>query len=75
MEKSSVYLTDAERRRLVRLAGSEGISQAEVIRRAIAAYEPPRAADRRFRLAGSYDGPGDSVVDIPEETLLDGLGE
>lgn len=70
-----MYLTEAERRRLVRLAGSEGVSQAEVIRRAIATYEPTRVADRRFRLAGSYDGPGDSVAAIPEEELLQGLGE
>lgn len=75
VEKTSVYLTDAERRRLARLAGSEGLSQSEIIRRAIAGYEPRRAADRRFRLAGTYDGPGDSVADIPEEELLIGMGD
>jgi hypothetical protein len=75
MEKTSVYLTDLERRRLARLARAERVSQAEVIRRAILAYEPHAVADRRFALAGSYDGPGGSIADIPEEEALRGMGE
>jgi hypothetical protein len=50
------------------------VSQAEVIRRAIAAYEPRVAPDRRFELEGSFDGPGTPVHDTPEEELLRGFG-
>jgi hypothetical protein len=45
-----------------------------VIRRAIARYEPDRASDRIFRLAGVATGPGGSIADIPEEELLRGFG-
>lgn len=75
MKKTSVYLTEAEVHRLQWLAEREGTSQAEVIRRAIALYEPQRAPDRNFLLARSFDGPGGSIADIPEEELLEGFGE
>ena len=75
VKKTSVYLTEAEVDRLRWLAEREGASQAEVIRRAIASYEPRRAADRDFLLARSFDGPGGSVADVPEEELLEGFGE
>jgi hypothetical protein len=52
VEKTSVYLGDRERRRLTHLADQEGVSQAEIIRRAIAAYEP-KPPDREFRLFGA----------------------
>lgn len=74
LKKTSVYLTDAERARLAWLAERERVSQAHVIRSAIAAYEP-RRADRRFAGLASGEGPGDSVADIPEEDLLRGFGE
>lgn len=75
MDKTSVYLSPAERDRLARLAQVEGVSQAEIIRRAITGYAPLRTGDRRFRLTGSFDGPGGSVADVPEDELLEGLGE
>lgn len=75
MDKTSVYLSDRERARLISLALHERVSQAEIIRRAIRAYSPDRSPDREFRLAGSFDGPGTSVADIPEEDLLEGFGE
>jgi hypothetical protein len=75
VDKTSVYLSDADRRRLARLAKAEGVSQAEIIRRAIAGYAAGRTADRRYQLAASYDGPGGSVADVPEAELLRGLGE
>lgn len=75
MKKTSVYLSGSEIVRLEWLADREGTSQAEVIRRAIATYEPERPGDRDFVGAGSFDGPGDSVADIPEEELLEGFGE
>ena len=75
MRKTSVYLSDDEIVRLERLASREGTSQAEVIRRAIRVYQPERRGDRDFALAGVADGPGGSIVHVPEEQLLDGFGE
>ena len=75
MDKTSVYLSGDERRRLAHLAKVEHTSQAEIIRRAIRTYDPAVAADREFRLARSFDGPGDSVADMDRRGLLVGFGE
>ncbi len=75
MKKTSVYLSDAERSRLAWLAREAGTSQAEIIRKAIAAYEPDGIGDRDFAGARSFDGPGDSVADYDEDELLAGFGE
>ena len=56
------------------LAEQEGVSQADVIRKAISAYVPESGGDRNFRLVGSGSGPGDSVADIPEDELPAGFG-
>jgi predicted DNA-binding protein len=74
VHKTSVYLTPEEVARLATLAEREGTSQAEVIRRAIRRYEPERRGNRDFSLAGSADGPGDSVADLSEDELLEGFG-
>jgi hypothetical protein len=74
MRKTSVYLTDDETTRLAAMANREGISQAEVIRRAIKVYSPEQRGDRNFALAASGSGPGGSIADIPEEELLKGFG-
>jgi len=73
VKKTSVYLSESLIRRLKRLARSEGTSEAEVLRRAIAAYAPARAAGS-FALARVADGPGTSIAEIPEEELLEGFG-
>jgi hypothetical protein len=75
MDKTSVYLGREEAARLERLARIEGTSQAEIIRRAIRAYEPARHGDRNFALIGVARGPGGSIADVPEERLLEGFGE
>jgi hypothetical protein len=75
MKKTSLYLTDAEVERLRRLARLEHTSQAEIVRRAIAAYVPTGGADRDFALFRSGKGPGGSIADVPEEELLKGFGE
>jgi hypothetical protein len=75
VEKTSVYLEQKDLDRLARLAGQERVSQAEVIRRAIASYVPMGAAGRGFALAAVADGDGTSVLDVPEEELLAGFGE
>ncbi|MGH9026359.1 MAG: CopG family transcriptional regulator, partial [Acidimicrobiia bacterium] len=58
VEKTSVYLGERERQRLAQLAREEGTSQAEVIRRAIAAYAPKRP-DRNFKMFDSGRGRGE----------------
>lgn len=75
MRKTSVYLTEDDEHLLARLAAREGSSQAEVLRKAVRAYEAIVVADRNFALSGSADGPGGSVADIPEEELLAGFGQ
>jgi Ribbon-helix-helix protein, copG family len=74
MKKISVYLSDREVRRLGLLARREGISQAEVIRRAISAYPPSRTISSEFSIARSGEGPGDSVADLGDEELTGGFG-
>lgn len=75
MKKTSVYLGDREVERLAWLAEREGTSEAEIVRRAIFAYEPTRNGDRSFAGAASFDGPGDSIADYDEDELLQGFGE
>lgn len=77
MRKTSVYLDDAQAERLSRIALSEGRSQAEILRSAITAYEPPRVSDREFRVAAGFPRIDDDprpISQIPESELLDGFG-
>jgi predicted DNA-binding protein len=78
MRKTSVYLDDELAARLARLSRAEGRPQAEIIREAIAKYEPAVKPDRNFKLAGCVkriDGDPRSIADIPEEELMRGFGE
>jgi predicted transcriptional regulator len=78
MRKTSVYLGDELAARLARLARQEGRSQAEVLRAAIAAYEPASSADRDFALAAGFpriDADARPISQIPESELLEGFGE
>jgi len=74
MKKTSVYLRPEDEARLDWLAEREHASEAEIIRRAIASYEPSAEVDRNFAGARSGEGPGSSVADVPEEELLRGFG-
>jgi predicted DNA-binding protein len=74
MKKTSIYLEDTDTERLRRLAAREGRSQAEIVRAALAAYEVQLVGDRRFALAGAWEGDGTSVADLSEEELLKGFG-
>jgi len=77
MRKTSVYLEEAQAERLARLALREGRSQAEILRDAISAYEPPVAADRRFGVATGFpriDDDDRAISQIPESELLEGFG-
>lgn len=74
VRKTSVYLDDADARRLAGLAQREGVSQASLLRRAIRAYVPEARADRSFALDGSGEGPGDSIADLDADALFEGFG-
>jgi predicted transcriptional regulator len=77
MRKTSVYLDDAQADRLARLAVREGRSQAEILRDAVAAYEPPAVGDREFEVAAGFariDQDPRPISQIPEAALLDGVG-
>jgi hypothetical protein len=75
VHKTSVYLTEDEVARLALLAEREGVSQADVIRRAIRQYVPAQRGNRDFALSRAGSGPGGSIADIPDDELLDGFGE
>jgi hypothetical protein len=74
MRKTSVYLDEEQAMRLAMLARQEGRSQAEILREAVAGYQPKPSRDRDFALSGSGRGDGSSVADVPEEELLKGFG-
>lgn len=77
MRKTSVYLDDQQAERLARLARQEGRSQAEILREAVAAYQPPAARDRCFEVAAGFprvDGDSRPISQIPDGELLEGFG-
>jgi predicted transcriptional regulator len=74
VDKTSVYLSEEDRRQLAHLARVTGRSQAEIIREALAAYELQPSTDREFALAGCLDGPDESIADIDEDELFEGFG-
>lgn len=75
MDKTSVYLGIEERHRLEVLSRIEQVSQAEIIRRAIRAYEARGAPDRDLAMTGTFDGTGGAVAEVSESELLAGFGE
>lgn len=75
MRKTSVYLDEEQAERLARLSREQGRPQAEILREAVASYEPRASQDRNFVLAGSGHGDGSSIADVPDEELLKGFGE
>lgn len=77
MRKTSVYLDDELAGRLARLAQQEGRSQAEVLRAAIAAYEPAPSRERDFALAAGFarvDDDPRAISEIPDRELFEGFG-
>lgn len=77
VRKTSVYLDDEQAARLARLARQEGRSQAEILREALATYEPPATRDRQFEVAAGFpriDGDSRPISQIPDEELLQGSG-
>jgi predicted DNA-binding protein len=77
MRKTSVYLDEEQAQRLARLARQEGRSQAEILREAVAAYQPAPSRDREFALAIGFprvDGDARPISQIPDQELLEGFG-
>jgi hypothetical protein len=74
MRKTSVYLSDELAERLARISRETGRSQADVLRAAVASYQPPSPSDRAFALDGCVKGDGSSVADLSEDELLRGFG-
>lgn len=77
MHKTSVYLTDRELRRLAELSRSEGRSQAEIVREAIAAYVPRGRGEGEFAIAAGFsriDRDPRLISELTEDELLDGFG-
>ncbi len=78
MRKTSVYLSDEQTERLALLAREEGRSQAEILREAVATYQPKPPRDRSFALAAGFrriDGDPRPISEIPEQELIAGFGE
>lgn len=68
-------LDEVASRRLARLAEQEGVSQSELLRRAIRAYVPGQRTARVFQLDGVGAGPDGSVVDLSDSELTAGFAE
>ena len=78
MRKTSVYLDDTQATRLASLARQEGRSQAEILREAVASYEPKPSSDRSFALAAGFSRVDDDprpISTIQDNELLEGFGE
>jgi predicted DNA-binding protein len=78
VRKTSVYLDEEQTERLARLAREEGKSQAQVIREAVAAYQPASSTNRDFALAAGFrriDRDPRPISEIPRQELLKGFGE
>lgn len=73
-KKTSIYLDEALVQRLAWLAEREGRPQAEIVREAIAVYDP-RPPKRDFSFFDSGSGPGDSIADLDEDECFEGFGE
>ncbi len=77
MRKTSVYLDDEQAERLARLSRQEGRPQAEILREAIARYQPPPAPDREFELVAGFrriDEDRRPISEFHEQELLEGFG-
>ena len=65
-KRTQIYLTDAQRRRIDEIAASEGITMAEVIRRAIDGYLSDQP-DPRAALAATFGAAPDATVPSRDE--------
>ena len=72
--KTTVYLSDADYRRLKQLARRQGVPAAKLVREAVAEYVRRRTRRLRPRSVGAFRS---GIKDFGEraEELLDGMGE
>ncbi len=65
--RTQVYLTDEQRQRIDALAESEGVTMAEVIRRALNAYLIDAAPDPELALASTFGAAPEAAVPSRDE--------
>jgi hypothetical protein len=75
VRKTSARLDKDQPERVARSTREEGCSQAEIVRETAASYRSRSFQDRNFALAGSGQGDGSLITEVPEEDLLEGFGE
>jgi Ribbon-helix-helix protein, copG family len=73
MKKTSLYLDPQVDRALARRAAAEGITKAELIRRALAEAAKPAARPKPSK--GVFDGPGDVAANVDRYLAETGFGE
>jgi hypothetical protein len=73
MKKTSVYLDAEVDRALDRLAAAEGVTKAEIVRRALA-REVQRLPRPRITAIGVGAGPGDVADSVDDHLRQTGLG-
>ena len=74
MQKTTVYLDEAEYRRLKQLARARGRAPAELVREAVAEYTARHAPRRQPRSIGAFKSRRRDLG-RRAESLLDGFGE
>lgn len=73
MKKTTVYLDESVDRAMARLAKEQGVTKAEVIRRALA-VAASRAERPRITAIGVGHGPGDVADDVDRHLEETGFG-
>ncbi|NNL68488.1 MAG: CopG family transcriptional regulator [Acidimicrobiia bacterium] len=65
--RTQVYLTEEQRRRIDALAEAEGVTMAEIIRRALDSYLEEDAPDPVLALAATFGAAPDAMVPNRDE--------
>ncbi|MGH8935010.1 MAG: CopG family transcriptional regulator [Acidimicrobiia bacterium] len=65
--RTQVYLTHEQRKRLDALAEAEGVTMAEIVRRALDAYLDEEAPDPELVLAATFGAAPDAAVPSRDE--------
>ena len=60
--RTQVYLTDAQRQRIDAIAEAEGVTMAEIIRRALDSYLENETTDPELALAATFGAAPDATV-------------
>ena len=65
--RTQVYLTDDQRQRIDALAGAEGVTMAEIIRRAVESYLDDETPDPQPALAATFGAAADATSPSRDE--------